>query len=530
MKKQTEFRLNLKDYIDVVITLLIGMIGLLPIHSFAQLAANKSKFVGNIIGNGNNIRVANFKNYWNQVTAENAGKWGSVEFSPGMYNWTQLDNIYSFAKSNGFLYRQHTLVWGNQQPGFIAGLDSASQYQEVVSWISSIGQRYPEIDFCDVVNEPLHAPPSYKRALGGDGATGWDWVIKAFELARQHLSPNTKLHLNEYSVINDGNANARYIQIINLLKDRGLIDGIGVQGHNFEVNGGASMATLQRNLDNLAATGLPVYITEFDINVQDDNTQLQRYQTIFPVLYEHPGVYGITLWGYVQYEIWQQNAYLVTDRLAERPAMQWLRTYLASPLRPVLISPNGTSDELRNPLLKWHTSESAVSYRTQVSTNRVFSSVVLDSTVADTLLQASPLAANTTYYWRASASNMHGTSAYSTTASFTTGQTTAVDEFAEMPLEFKLHQNYPNPFSTAGRSRLAGNSATTIDFSIVRASFVQLRIYDVLGREIKTLVNQRMPAGKHAVQFEANELQSGIYVYQLKADGFVESRKMILVE
>lgn len=248
---QVSKRFDFKVHCVAVAVLLICMIGSLPIHSFAQLAANKSKFVGNIIGNGFSIRENNFKKYWNQVTPENAGKWGSL-------NWTQLDNIYNFAKSNGFPYRHHTLVWGNQEPAYIAGLDSASRYQEVVNWFMSVGQRYPEIDFCDVVNEPLHDPPSYKNALGGNGATGWDWVIKAFELARQHLSPNTKLHLNEYSVINDGNANARFIQIINLLKDRGLIDGIGVQGHNFEVNGGASMATLKNNLDNLVATGLPI--------------------------------------------------------------------------------------------------------------------------------------------------------------------------------------------------------------------------------------------------------------------------------
>jgi endo-1,4-beta-xylanase len=496
------------------------MIELLPIHSFAQLATNKSKFVGNIIGNGNNIRVANFKKYWNQVTAENAGKWGSVEFSPGMYNWTQLDNIYNFAKTNGLPYKHHTLIWGNQQPGFIAGLDSASQYQEVENWIMAVGQRYPEMDFCDVVNEPLHAPPSYKNALGGDGATGWDWMIKAFELARQYLPPKTKLHLNEYSVINDGSANARYIQIINLLKDRGLIDGIGVQGHNFEVNGGASMATLHNNLTNLAATGLPVYITEFDINQPDDNLQLQRYQTIFPVLYEHPGVYGITLWGYLQYEIWQQNAYLVTDRLAERPALQWLRAYLASPLRPVLISPNGTTGELRDPLLKWRSSESATSYQVQVAATSTFTTVVLDSTVADTLLQLPALDANTKYYWRVSAANEHGTSSYSATASFTTGQTTEVGDFETMPAVFKLFQNYPNPF----------NPTTTIDYSIARESFVQLRIYDLLGREIKNLVAQRMPAGKHTVQFDANELRSGVYVYRFEAAGFVESKKMILMK
>jgi GH35 family endo-1,4-beta-xylanase len=494
---------------------------LLPVVALAQpLAANKSKFVGNVIGNGFSIREANFKKYWNQVTAENAGKWGSVEFSPGSYSWTQLDNIYNFAKNNGFLYRHHTLVWGNQEPGFIAALDSASQYQEVENWIMAVGQRYPDVDFCDVVNEPLHAPPSYKNALGGDGVTGWDWVIKSFELAREHLSPNTQLHLNEYSVINDGNANGRYIEIINLLQERGLIDGIGVQGHNFEVNGGASTTTLRNNLTNLAATGLPIYITEFDINQSDDNVQLQRYQAIFPVLFEHPGVYGITLWGYVQFEIWQQNAYLVTDpRLAERPAMQWLRTYLASPFRPLLVSPNGTTEEPRNPLLVWHPAESATSYTIEVATNSTFTSIVLDSTVADTSLLVIPLAANTQFYWRVTASNEHGSSAFSTTATFTTGQITSVEESAEIPSEFELSQNYPNPF----------NPSTTLHYTIGSPQHVRLTIYDILGNEVTTLVDERKAAGQYRVTFDANGLASGVYLIRLSAGPFVAMKKAILV-
>lgn len=503
-----------------IFILLFCLIGLVPVHSFAQLAANKSKFVGNVIGNGNSIRAANFKKYWNQVTAENAGKWGSVQFSSGTYNWTQLDNIYSFAKSNGFPYRHHTLIWGSQEPGFIAGLDSASQYREVVSWITSVGQRYPDMDFCDVVNEPLHAPPSYKRALGGDGATGWDWVIKAFELARQYLPAKTELHLNEYSVINDGNANARYLQIINLLKERGLIDGIGVQGHNFEVNGGASTTTLHNNLTNLAATGLPIYITEFDINVQDDNTQLQRYQTIFPVLYEHPGVYGITLWGYIQYEIWQQNAYLLTERLAERPAMQWLRTYLASPLRPALISPNGATEEPQDPVLIWHPSESANSYQVQVATNRTFTSIVVDSTVADTLLQLSSLAANTQYYWRVRGINEHGASDYSTLGSFTTrDESSAVEDFTEIPAAFRLLQNYPNPF----------NPVTSVTYEIGSRRHVSLKVYDISGREVAILVDESKPAGRFRATFDASGLNSGVYFIKLSAGKFVDMKRAVLI-
>jgi endo-1,4-beta-xylanase len=402
----------------------------------------------------------------------------------------------------------------------MTNLDSASQYQEIVKWIDTTGQRYPRADFCDVVNEPINHPPSYKNALGGNGATDWDWVIKAFELARQYW-PNTKLHLNEYSVINDGSANAQFLQIINLLKARGLIDGIGVQGHYFEVDGGASVTTLQNNLNNLAATGLPIYITEFDINQQDDNTQLQRYQTIFPVLYEHPGVRGITLWGYVQYETWRDYTYLLTDRLAERPALQWLRTYLASPLRPVLLSPVGTTGEPRNPLLIWHSSDSATSYRLQVATNSTFTSVVVDTTIGDTLIRVSSLASNTRIYWRVSAANEHGTSEYSVTASFTTGdQVVAVKEFGGIPAKFALSQNYPNPF----------NPSTTIEYDLPKASYVLLKVYDVLGREVKTLVDGRKNAGRYSVRFDASDLPSGVYFYSLQAGDKSFVKKLLLLK
>ncbi len=78
----------------------------------------------------------------------------------------------------------------------------------------------------DVVNEPLHAPPSYMNAIGGSGSTGWDWVIWAFEKARQYC-PNAKLLINEYDVLSSTTNLANYISIINLLKARNLLDGIG---------------------------------------------------------------------------------------------------------------------------------------------------------------------------------------------------------------------------------------------------------------------------------------------------------------
>lgn len=177
-----------------------------------------------------------------------------------------------------------------------------------------------------MVNEPLHAPASYKDAPGGDGSTGWDWVIRSFELARQYC--NGQLILNEYGIVNDGNLTGDYLEIINLRNDRGLIDAIGVQAHAFNLEA-YEVSEIENNLSRLQATGLPIYPSEVDLR-GDDTLQLERYQEKFPTLWDHPGVKGITLWGYIQGQIWQSEAWLVSSGSSgalERPAMQWLMEY-----------------------------------------------------------------------------------------------------------------------------------------------------------------------------------------------------------
>ena len=105
-------------------------------------------------------------------------------------------------------------------------------------------------------------------------------MIWSFEKARQYF-PNAKLLINDYNIINSDSATTQYLTIINLLKDRGLIDGIGEQAHFYE---STSLTTLQNNLNRLAATGLPIYISELDINLADDTAQLNRYQALVPGL------------------------------------------------------------------------------------------------------------------------------------------------------------------------------------------------------------------------------------------------------
>jgi len=162
---------------------------------------------------------ASLLGYFNQVTPGNAGKWGSVEATRDQMNWAELDTAYQFAKQNGLRFKLHTLIWGQQQPSWVESLTPEQQAAEIEQWISLAAQRYPDAQLVDVVNEPLHAVPAYSAALGGAGVTGYDWVIKSFELARKYF-PKSELLLNDYNVEALDSAATDYLKIINLLKDR----------------------------------------------------------------------------------------------------------------------------------------------------------------------------------------------------------------------------------------------------------------------------------------------------------------------
>jgi hypothetical protein len=197
-------------------------------------------------------------------------------------------------------------------------------------------------------------------------------------------------------------------------------------------------------------------------------------------------------------------------------------------LRPTLVSPLGTGGVQRNAVLTWHKSETATSYRIQVSTNGVFIPTAADTTVSDTIVQLSPLAANKIHYWHVSALNDSGPSSYSDMGYFTTGdQIVAVEEAESHPASFTLSQNFPNPFNptTAISYHLPAGQA-----GLSAASEVRLVVYDILGREVAVLVNERKAPGRYEVTFDASGLASGVYFYRLEAGGFVSVKNMTLVK
>jgi endo-1,4-beta-xylanase len=155
-------------------------------------------------------------------------------------------------------------------------------------------------------------------------------VLESFRLGRKYF-PHSVLMINDYSITDNDKDTGRYLAIIELLRKEGLVDAIGVQGHAFATTTKTPMSVHRGNLDRLAGTGLPLYVTELDIDGPSDEVQLKDYQRIFPVFWEHPAVHGITLWGF-RPGLWRtkEGANLVREDGSERPALQWLRTYLQS--------------------------------------------------------------------------------------------------------------------------------------------------------------------------------------------------------
>jgi hypothetical protein len=111
---------------------------------------------------------------------------------------------------------------------------------------------------------------------------------------------------------------------------------------------------------------------------------------------------------------------------------------------------------------------------------------------------------------------------YGTILRTTNGGTTFVEEeqIDELPTEFILSQNYPNPF----------NPSTKIKYSVPQTSNVVIKVYDILGNEIETLLNEDKPAGTYEVTWYAENLPSGVYFYQLIAGENLSTKKMLLIK
>lgn len=287
-----------------------------------------AKFVGNIttreqVDPGGLV----YADYWDQITPEHAGAWGSVQSSPGgSFKWSVLDAIYAYSQEQHLVFKEYFFVGGAWQPG---QPNSEITEKDVRAWMQAFCARYPQTKLVDVVNEPLHNVPHYDDNIGGGTNGDWQWITNTFTWARE-ACPNATLILNDFGIIEKTEDYLAFIELVKTIKAAGApIQAVGVQAYSAEDISTSTLGTVLGRLNQ--ETGLPLYITAYEVDSKDDDEQLRVYQSQFPLFWQAEYVHGITLWGWV-YASTGWNGWLVRD-MTVRPAMTWLMQYLGRTAR-----------------------------------------------------------------------------------------------------------------------------------------------------------------------------------------------------
>ncbi len=200
-----------------------------------------------------------------------------------------------------------------------------------------------------------------------------------------------------------------------------------------------------------------------------------------------------------------------------------VRSFISAIAIPILQFPeNVSTSQPGNVWIRWSPALGAISYHLQVSTNSIFTQagIVFDlKGITDTVKQMSGLQLSKKHYWRVSAETPEYEGAFGLQWTFTTGTSTGVGDQQTVPEQFSLSQNYPNPF----------NPTTVINYQLPINNHTMLKVYDLLGTEVVTLVDEMKAAGNYAIKFDGKNLSSGIYFYQLRSGNFVKTNKMLLM-
>lgn len=325
----------------------------------AQLNKNSCKFLGNITTRGQvqpNVGGLKYEALWDQLTCENESKWGeivnckvsSAQEGIQKWKWSSCDSHYKWCKQNNVLFKFHCLVWTSQFPSVLSSCSPSELKEQIGYWMDAVAIKYPDLAIIDVVNEaiPGHAEGGgggdfkklLSQALGNSGTpSDYKWITEAFKMARERF-PNAVLIYNDYNSLT--HQKSEFINLVSTLVKQGApIDAYGHQTHDLDdyYKQRGSMSGFADNLNDIhnqitqkGGRELQCYITEYDIDQSNDNTQLEIMKGSFPIMWEADYVSGITIWGFVNGMTWRSNTGLVNGQGQDRSSMKWLREYMAS--------------------------------------------------------------------------------------------------------------------------------------------------------------------------------------------------------
>jgi hypothetical protein len=193
-------------------------------------------------------------------------------------------------------------------------------------------------------------------------------------------------------------------------------------------------------------------------------------------------------------------------------------TYIPLPAMPQLVSATPYPGQPGWVTFEWNKTQYADYYLIQLAHVQDFTSLFYSDTTSDTVKTITGLGIGRMDYWRVQSKNLQGSSSWSESNFYVTDVEESKD--GRIPTEYSLSQNYPNPF----------NPVTKLKFALPERSLTKLVIYDLLGREVRTLINKELEAGYHEYFFDAYSLPSGVYFYRFQAGTFTETKKLVLVK
>ncbi len=241
------------------------------------------------------------------------------------------------------------------------------------------------------------------------------------------------------------------------------------------------------------ASHLLTYNASSNVDLEDDATQDTTTQWSFDPLYEAPEERSYTL-------LPASHAYGLADDGEAVGDLRWATNEPTHVALTVVVEGNGTVTLDPPPVGETYDPDTEV------------------------MLHAVPDSGNTFQGWSGDVSSVEMNVSLTMDADKAVTATfkaeTGVDELSDLPREYRLNQNYPNPF----------NPSTNISFSLKKEGRTTLKIYDTLGREVKTLIDRDMKAGRYQVMFQMSDLATGVYFYKLVSGDYVSVKKMILMK
>jgi len=274
--------------------------------------------------------------------------------------------------------------------------------------------------------------------------------------------------------------------------------------------------------------GSPVGLTGYTVQYSQSDT----YSPLIGTIQVAPGTQTTTISGLTDGATyyWQVTAAFTGEAPIQS---QWysftVNTGSLSIVEPLIGGPTNVQITTSAPELSWVLKAPTVAgttYELELASNSNFSNAKT-YTSSKPFVQVTGLSGGDNYYWKVRSKDNDGNASYySNTGRFSVKTVTAVDNKSNLiPKEFAVSQNYPNPF----------NPSTVINYALPKSSLVTIKIYNILGQEVKTLINSQRQAGYYTVQWNGDNnfgrtVASGIYIYRVEAGQYVKTMKMMLLK